>query len=86
MANPVWEPVLMLAEKLGLKMPEGQHHRPKIKEYRLWIEETGMKITKHDYTLLVPVKIPLITNFANEYLEKYFKRFSFIEYFVAKVA
>ena len=27
MANPIWEPVLMLLERLHLKMPEGPHER-----------------------------------------------------------
>jgi ubiquinone/menaquinone biosynthesis C-methylase UbiE len=82
MANPIWEPFLMFAEKLGLKMPEGPHNRAGIKECRLWIEESGMKIVKHDYKLLIPVNIPIVTKLANKYLEKYFKRLAFIEYFV----
>ena len=83
MANPIWEPVLMVAEKLGLKMPEGPHRRITNYEFKILIEKAGMKITKHDYKLLVPVEIPLITYFANRYLEKYLKNFAFIEYFVA---
>lgn len=86
MANPIWEPVLMLSEKLGLKMPEGSHNRLVFEDLRLLIEESGMKIVKHDYKLLVPIKIPLLTNFANKYLERYFKRLAFIEYFSAAKA
>jgi ubiquinone/menaquinone biosynthesis C-methylase UbiE len=85
MANPIWEPVLMIAEKIGLKMKEGPHRRAKIKEYGLWIKESGMKIIDHDYKLLMPVKIPLVTKFINRYIERYLKRFAFIEYFVAKL-
>ena len=84
MANPIWEPLLMLWEKLGLKMPEGPHHRFKIYDLRIMIKKTGMRIIKHDYKLLVPVYIPIITNLFNKYLEKYFKKYAFIEYFVAK--
>ena len=83
MANPVWEPILLIAEKLGLKMPEGPHNRIKYSDLRFMIEESGMKIIKHDYKLLVPTKIPLLTNLVNRHLEKYFKRLAFIEYFVA---
>lgn len=82
MANPFWEPVLMLAEKLKLKMPEGPHNRISNYQLSIFIKKSGMKITKHDYKLLVPVKIPVITNFANKYLEKYFRKLAFIEYFV----
>ena len=34
MANPIWEPVLMIAEKLKLKMPEGKHYRHSSEETR----------------------------------------------------
>lgn len=83
MANPIWEPALMLAEKMKLKMPEGPHNRITNHELQIMIEKTGMKITKHDYKLLIPVRIPFVTNFANKYLEKYLKRLAFIEYFIA---
>ncbi len=82
MANPIWEPLLMMWEKMGLKMREGPHYRIKNYELRIMIEKLGMMIVKHDYKLLIPVKIPFITNIANIYLEKYFKRLCFIEYFV----
>jgi len=83
MANPIWETPLMIAEKLNLKMPEGPHKRIEFNDLRIMIQDSGMRITKHDYKLLVPVKIPLITKFANKYLEKTLKKFCFIEYFVA---
>ena len=83
MANPIWETPLMIAEKLKLKMPEGPHKRVAFNDLRIMIQDSGMRITKHDYKLLVPVKIPLITKFANKYLEKTLKKFCFIEYFVA---
>lgn len=83
MANPFWEPALMLWEALGWKMPEGPHKRFKYKELRIMVEECGMKVEKHDYRLLVPVKIPFITGFMNKYLEKFLKPFAFIEYFSA---
>lgn len=84
MANPIWEPFLMLAEKLKLKMPEGEHYRIKYKELRIMLEKTGMKIARHGYELLIPIKIPFITNFANKYLEKILKPLCFIEYLIIK--
>jgi 2-polyprenyl-3-methyl-5-hydroxy-6-metoxy-1,4-benzoquinol methylase len=83
MANPFWEPVLMVAEKLKLKMPEGPHKRITNHQLSIIIESSGMKIVKHDYKLLMPVKIPVLTNFINKYLEKPFKKLAFIEYFIA---
>jgi 2-polyprenyl-3-methyl-5-hydroxy-6-metoxy-1,4-benzoquinol methylase len=83
MANPVWEPFLMLAEELKLKMPEGPHNRITGYELRSMFKECGLKILKHDYKLLMPIRILVMTKFANKYLEKYLKRYAFIEYFVA---
>jgi len=83
MANPIWEPVLILAEKLGLKIPEGKHNRIGNNELRIMMNNVGLKIIKHDYKLLVPVNIPIVTKYANIYLEKLFKKYAFIEYFVA---
>jgi ubiquinone/menaquinone biosynthesis C-methylase UbiE len=83
MANPIWEPVLMLAEKLGLKMPEGPHTRLTAGNLKLIIKNSKLKLLKYDYRLLVPVHIPVIADFANRYLEKFLKPLCFIEYFIA---
>ena len=83
MANPIWEPVLVIAEKMKLKMPEGPHNRIKYKDIRLMIQGAGMKIKEHDYKLLMPINIPIISVFVNKYLERLFRKFAFIEYFTA---
>ena len=83
MMNPVWSPVENVYSWLGLKMPEGPHNRIKYVDLRFMIEDLGMKITKHDYKLLIPINIPFITNFANKYLERFFRKYAFIEYFTA---
>lgn len=82
MANPIWEPVLMKWEKLGLKMPEGKHKRLSYIDIKNFIDKAGLKIEKHDRLLLIPVKIPLFTVLANRYLEKLFKKYAFIEYMI----
>jgi len=86
MANPIWEPVLFLAEKLGLKMPEGPHNRISYKKIKDIVNDAGLEIIKHDYTLLMPVRIGIVSDIINKYLEKYIKRLAFIEYFIAKKA
>jgi hypothetical protein len=82
MANPIWEPLLILWEKLGLKMPEGKHYRMTFKEIRLILKKCGLKVKDHGYRLLVPIKIPLITELINKYFGRLFNKLSFIEYFV----
>ena len=83
MANPIWEPLLMFWERMGWKMPEGPHKRIRYKDIKILSEKAGMRAIKHDYKLLMPVRIPFVTNFVNKYLEKYLKRLAFIEYTVA---
>lgn len=54
MANPYWEPILLLAEKLGLKMPEGPHYRISSKNLIAIAEKNKLKITNQDWFLLFP--------------------------------
>lgn len=82
MANPMWEWLLFVAEKLNLKMPEGQHNRVSAKEIINLSRSSNLKLIKHDYDLLMPVYIPLFTKFINRNLSKLFKKLSFIEYLV----
>jgi SAM-dependent methyltransferase len=84
MANPLWEQILMMGEKLGLKMPEGPHNRIRYKDIKSLTKSLELEIIIHDYKLLMPVHIPLLTSLFNNYLEKYLKKFCFIEYFVIK--
>ncbi len=84
MANPVWEPVLMIGEKIGFKMPEGKHIRISFKKIEKIMGKFKLKIVSHDYKLLIPVNIPIITSFANKYIERFLKQYAFIEYFVVK--
>ena len=83
MANPRWEPLLIFWEKVGWKMPEGPHERVSCKILSREIEAVDMKIIHHNYKLLMPIQIPIITSFVNRYLERYFRNFAFIEYLVA---
>lgn len=80
MANPIWEPLLMVGEKLNLKMPEGLHNRLENDELKEMLNKSGLKTMKHDYRLLVPVYIPFFSTFVNKHLEKIFKKYAFIEY------
>lgn len=57
-ANPFWEPLLMLAEKLKMKMPEGPHHRMSIKETEVMFQVSGFKIQDSGYRLLIPKLFP----------------------------
>lgn len=57
-ANPLWEPLLMLSEKFGMKMPEGPHTRYSIKETERFMREAGFTIEEKAFSLLVPKPLP----------------------------
>ena len=57
-ANALWEPLLLVAEKLKLKMPEGPHQRLSIPTTEKLFTRHGWKIEKRGYRLLVPKKLP----------------------------
>lgn len=83
MANPIWEPLLILWERMGLKMKEGPHKRLKFDEIEKICNQCGLKIIEHDFCLLMPIYIPGITYIVNKCFEKILKKLAFIEYFVA---
>ncbi len=85
MMNPVWVPAEFVYNLFGWKMPEGPHKRVGYNTLKTEMEKSGMKIVDHDYTLLMPIRIPLITHLLNTYLAKPLRRFAFIEFFVCKI-
>ncbi|MBU6415091.1 methyltransferase domain-containing protein [Patescibacteria group bacterium] len=70
MANPLWEPALMLAEKLHLKMPEGPHTRISARELIAINKSYGLILKKRKYVLPFPVHIPFFSNFFNFTIER----------------
>jgi ubiquinone/menaquinone biosynthesis C-methylase UbiE len=84
MVNPVWEPVLMVAEKLGLKMPEGEHLRITSAQLLELFRKNGFSLRAHGYHLPVPKYIPVISGLVNGLLPKIplLKKCGLIEYFL----
>lgn len=86
MANPLWEPVLLIAEKFGLKMPEGPHQRLSIKKVKGLLSSTGFIIEETGYRMIFPIKIPILSEFANAHFFRIplLRSLAFIIYFVAR--
>jgi len=84
MANPLWEPLLIVAEKLKLKMPEGKHYRASAQEIVCLLESSGMKVIRHNKSLLLPVYIPVISTIVNRLFSGTLQNFCFIEYLIIK--
>ena len=58
-ANPLWEPILLAAEKLGFKMPEGPHNWISKEKLRKIFEGNGFVVVEEGFRLAVPKKVPL---------------------------
>ncbi|MAG20223.1 hypothetical protein CL618_02205 [archaeon] len=54
--NPLFEPLLMIMEKLKLKMEEGPHNRISIKEMKKIFRENGFRVVKEKYELFGLIK------------------------------
>jgi ubiquinone/menaquinone biosynthesis C-methylase UbiE len=56
--NPVWAPVLHAAERMGLKMPEGEHRWLSEGELTAAATEAGLRIESVYGRILCPKKVP----------------------------
>jgi SAM-dependent methyltransferase len=63
--NPLWAPVLHLAERLGMKMPEGEHRWISWKELTALALNAGFKPELRYGRILLPKKVPLISTLVN---------------------
>lgn len=84
MANPYWEPILLLAEKLGLKMPEGPHYRISSKNLIAMAGKNRLKITNRYWFLLFPKYIFAISWFLNNIIGRLpiIRRLAVIQLFI----
>jgi hypothetical protein len=65
MANPLWEPILLLLEKLKLKMPEGPHYRMPYRKLKRIMTASGLRVDRHDWYLAFPMHIPAFSAVVN---------------------
>lgn len=85
MANPLWEPLLLLGEKLGLKMPEGDHYRISSKRLRMILRASGFKVVERGWRLIFPMKVfPFYLLNGVFYQLPGIKRLGLVEYLVIR--
>ena len=70
MANPMWEPLLLLLEKLNLKMPEGPHYRISYSDLKKELEELSFVISEHGFRQLIPSYVKGLSDYINKYFYK----------------
>ncbi len=68
--NPLWEPLLGIAERLHLKMPEGPHCFVPNRMLSGLCALKGMRVLERGAAVLVPKDIPLLSRFANRHLAR----------------
>lgn len=84
--NYLWEPVVRLAEKLGLRMPQDYQNWLSLDDIEQVLHLNGYEVIKKGGQVLLPVRIPLISDLVNSCaaLIPFLKRFCLIQYMVAK--
>ena len=69
--NPLWAPVLHLAERFGLKMPEGEHRWLPAEELRRMAGAAGSNLAEYSGRILCPKEIPLLARPLNRVAERF---------------
>jgi ubiquinone/menaquinone biosynthesis C-methylase UbiE len=69
--NPFWAPVLHLAERLGLKMPEGEHRWLSSRELLSRANEAALRSDAVYGRILLPKRIPLLASFLNGFVARF---------------
>ncbi len=84
--NALWEPVLKLAEKLSLRMPQDYHNWLSLDDMENLLELNGFEVVRKGYRLLLPKRIPLLSWLANRYLAKLpgLRKLCLVVYLVAR--
>jgi len=67
--NSLWAPLLHLAERLKLKMPEGDHRWLPKREIVQIARDQGFTLASHRGRILLPKKIPLLSSVLNQLAE-----------------
>jgi len=68
--NYLWEPILKLGERLGLKMSQQHQNWLGFPDLKNLLSLTGFEISHEELRLLFPKKVPLLSTLMNEYVVK----------------
>ncbi|MSU54988.1 MAG: glycosyltransferase [Candidatus Taylorbacteria bacterium] len=84
--NYAWEPILRLAETLGLKAKQPLQHWLSEKDIENLLYLAGFEVVKRDKKMLLPFYIPWVTAFTNRIIANLplINRLCLIQYFVAR--
>src|SRR3989338_7066971 len=87
-SNPFWETPFKIFELLGLKDSEGPHNLTSIKKLKYVLYKNNFHVLTSGYRFLLPVKIPLFSNFFNSFFYKIpiLRNLGMTQYIVCKQA
>lgn len=84
--NYLWEPILKLAEAVGLRMKHLLQHWLPIEDISNLLELNDFEVIKKGYRFLLPIYIPLISTFFNKFMANmpFFWKLSLNEIIIAR--
>ena len=84
--NFIWEPVLLLAEKLRLKTPQPHQNWVNTHDLQNLLDLANFEIIRSGYRLLLPKNIPIISWLFNKYLSQLplLRKFCVVRFIVAR--
>jgi len=84
--NFLWEPILKLAEKLGLKLKQPNQNWLSIQDINNLLHLTGFELIKTDRKIQIPFYIPVLTFLFNRFFANLplFNRLNLINFMVAR--
>lgn len=68
--NYLWEPILTIGEKLGMKMPQPIQNWLGKKDVENILDLAGLEVIKSGKYLLFPAYIPVVSNIVNTYIAR----------------
>lgn len=84
--NALWEPILRLGERLGLKMPQNHQNWLSINDIENLMGLNGFEVINKGYRLLFPRNIPIISTILNKVIANipFFRSLCLVIYLVAR--
>ncbi|MDA8130288.1 MAG: glycosyltransferase [Elusimicrobia bacterium] len=84
--NPLWEPLVMLAEAAGLKAKNPRQNWLALADIENLLYLNGYEVVKKGYRFLMPFYVPLVSAFFNRFLAKMplFKELGLIQFIIAR--
>ena len=82
-----WKGILDIGEKLRMKMPEGDHKWIPPSVLKKMIRSNGLTIEEFGYSLILPKRIPIVSDFLNSVFHKIpiIKDFGLVNYLVCSI-